>query len=187
MNAPSLDELYAEFLGNGAGDMMLDNPAFAAPPFPPAWAQTIGMGEPPESAQVDPMLGVTPAFGATTTAPAQYGYSPQPRPALPAPLAPPEDPAADLYGPFRSIWQGMQAQPEQDPLEALMAQMGPPEEPQLGVGDPRVPALPWEAAPQANYGAQRQPSRQEQAFAGRHPRVMERMNWLRNLRTQKGM
>lgn len=194
--ASSLDALYQQFLGQvPAGDLVLDDPAFATSPAFPAPSPfasegmmptypMMGMGELPESEMVDPMLGVTSDFGSAPLAASQYGYSPQPRPALPAPVAADE---AGLYGPFRGIWEEMQpAAP--DPLAALLAQMGPPPE---EVIEPRVPALPWQ--PTRAFGQPPQgrmqdpmPSRNERMLGQQHPRVMERVNWLRGLRAQRG-
>lgn len=185
----TLEDLYQQFLGvMPAGDAMLDMPTPAASPMTPAfppWAAggmmpsfpTLG-GEPPESAQVDPMLGVTNAFGAGTTAPAQYGYSPQPRPMLPAPIA---ADAQGLYGPFRGIWEG--AQEEEDPLAAMLAQLRPAAPAAM---EPRTPALPYEPARGFGQPPVPQPSRNERLLGQQRPRVMDRINWLRGLRAQRG-
>jgi len=149
------DELFGPYAAEG---MM--------PSFP-----SLG-GPPPESALVDPMLGVTNQFGMPATAPAQYGYNPQPRPPLPAPIAADE---AGLYGPFRGIWEEMQAEP--DPLAALLAR---PEEPMAP--EPRVPALPYEPAQQ--FIPPQSP--QERMMAQRYPRAMDRITRLRGLMANRG-
>lgn len=189
----TLDDLYSQLLGAAPPDeaALVEGvpPMMGQPPVGAPWSGmafpefALGGGMPgaqaPESAQVDPMLGVNPSYGAQTTAPAMYGYQPQPRPALPPRIA---DPAAELYGPFRDVWQGMQGQAEQDPLAALMTP--PPQEPQLGMGAPRTPGLPWDDrdpfVAQPGTGGER-------VLRGRgYGRVLDRVNWLRGLRSAKG-
>ncbi len=183
----TLDEMYAQMLGvMPAGDAMLDAPVAGQSPYLPPWqSEAMGMpfptslaggappmGEVPESAQPDPMLGVTSAFGQPATAPDQYGYNPQPRPMLPAPIT--ED-AAGLYGPFRGIWDQMQ-QEEEDPLAAMMAGGGMGQQP------------PSRGFGQQPYQQQQMPqSRGEGALRDQgYGRAMDRMNWLRGLRASKG-
>lgn len=182
----TLDDLYAQFLGvMPAGDAMMDAPLmgpFGAPmpPFsgdPGGFAMPFAMGETPESEVVDPMLGVTPAFGATTTAGAQYGYSPQPRPALPAPIA---DPAANLYGPFRGVWERMQAEP--DPLAALMTPAPEPAPPLMLSAPPNA-----QGRQMAPAMAARPPSPQEMLLRARgYGRAVDRVNQLDRLRAVRG-
>ena len=141
----------------------------------------MGAPAPAESEMVDPMLGVTPAFGATTTAGAQYGYSPQPRPALPAPIA---DPAAGLYGPFRGVWEQMQADP--DPLAALMGAGGAPAQqpPFMLSAQPNARAPQMAQAPAM---APRPPSPNELALRARgFGRAVDHVNRLDRLRALRG-
>lgn len=181
----TLDDLYAQLMGLlPAGDAMLDDPALGASPSMTPWQGTgFGfplavptVGAPPESTIPDENLGVTTAFGRPATAPAQYGYSPRPRPVLPAPIL--DDAAGGLYGPFRDVWEGMQTEP--DPLAALLTEAPPEQAPAAG-----RPGLPW---PALDRTAPRpaMPSRNEQMLAERHPRVVERLNWLRGLRASRG-
>jgi hypothetical protein len=200
----TLDDLYAQMLGAVPPEeaALVEGAPPMAPPVGAPWSGMAfpefalggGMpgGQPPESAQVDPMLGVNPNYGAQTTAPAMYGYSPQPRPMLPPQIAEP-DPAADLYGPFRDVWQGMQGQAEQDPLAALM--QPPPREagPQTpwGPAGERTlpPASPFEGPPFGQPDAfVAQPGQGgERVLHGRgYGRVLDRVNWLRGLRAQRG-
>lgn len=179
-----LDDLYAQMLGAmPAGDQMLDAPLAgpfgAMPPYSgapegfalPLTGAPMAAPAPAESALVDPMMGVTPAFGTTTTAGAQYGYSPQPRPMLPEPIA---ADAAGLYGPFRAVWEQMQAEP--DPLAALMAPAPTRESPFM-----------LSAQPNAAPAMMPPPSPGERALRERgYGRVVDRLNWLRGLRSQQG-
>jgi hypothetical protein len=166
--AYGINELAAQF-GAMAPEDELFGP-YAAEGMMPSFPM-LGAGETPESALVDPGLGVTNQFGMPATAPAQYGYTPQPRPMLPAPIAADE---AGLYGPFRGVWEQMQA--EEDPLAALMMR---PEE--AMPPEPRVPALPYEPTQQFIP-----PSPQERMMAERYPRAMDRLTRLRGLMAQRG-
>lgn len=177
----TLDDLYAQFLGAQPPAPMLGDPLGSPfgptmPPFsgdPGGFAMPFGeMTAAPESEMVDPMLGVTPAFGATTTAGAQYGYSPQPRPALPAPIA---DEAAGLYGPFRGVWERLQAEP--DPLAALMAPP-PAQEPPF-----RLSAQPNAAPPMMPP----QPSPSERMLRSQgYGHAMDHLNRINLLRARRG-
>lgn len=129
----TLDDFYAQMMANG-GTMP------QSPYLPPQQSDALGLPYPtslmgnemmtppggmPDSAMVDPMLGLTSDFGSAPTATDQYGYSTQPRTILPPQITEGPD---SLYGPFRRVWEGLQQ--EQDPLAALMAQSAiPPEEP----------------------------------------------------------
>lgn len=190
----TLDDFYAQMLAAAPPDeaALVEGappmgpagfPPYATPAFPEfAFGGGMPGAAPPESAQPDPMLGVNPGYGPATTAAAQYGYDPRPRPMLPPQIA---DPAAGLYGPFRGVWEQMQAEP--DPLAALMA--GPEQEPQLGMGDPRTPPLPEQLPPYGQQGAFVAGPAQggERVLHGRgYGRVLDRVNWLRSLRGQKG-
>lgn len=180
---------YARQLGLlPIGGQMLYSPLagpFGAPmpPFsgdPAGFAMPMMGGEMAESEMVDPMLGVTPAFGSTTTAGAQYGYSPQPRPALPEPIA---ADAAGLYGPFRGVWEQMQAQSETDPLAALMSPAPAQEQSPF-----MLRAQPQQAMQGGTRGGMpMQPSPAERMMRERgYGRAVDRINWLRGLRAQQG-
>jgi hypothetical protein len=168
MMAFGINDLAAQFGAMAPQDELFG--PYAAEGMMPSFPM-LGAGETPESAMVDPMLGVTNQFGMPATAPAQYGYNPQPRPPLPAPIAADE---AGLYGPFRGIWEEMQAEP--DPLAALLAR---PEEPLPP--EPRVPELPYAPAQQFIP-----PSPQERMMAQRYPRAMDRVTRLRGLMANRG-
>lgn len=193
----TIDDLYTQLLGAmpAVEPPVLPQSPYLSPqeseamglPFPTSLMGAMPAGELPESAQPDPMLGVTSAFGAPPTASTQYGYQPQARPMLPAAIT---DRADSLYGPFRQVWEGLQAEP--DPLAALMAP--PPAEP-----EPRhVPDLPWRinaTQPTWGQGGTQQPSTpqappptpQERAMQSRYPRAMSRIMQLRGIMARKGM
>ncbi|MBA3584385.1 MAG: hypothetical protein H0W36_07645 [Gemmatimonadetes bacterium] len=196
----TLDDFYAQMLGVMPPQEMgmAQGPVMPASPYAtPMQSEAMGMPfpmslmseAPPESAQPDPMLGVTSDFGSSASAPAQYGYSPQPRPALPTAISEDET-GAGLYGPFRGIWDEMQA--EEDPLAGMMAR---PQEPTPGMGDTRTPQLPWQesqgfgqAPPHLRGGAFGQPRQAGPGGPGgqRYGRAMERVGWLDSLRARRG-
>ena len=172
----SLDDFYAQMLN-------------MAPPDEAGLVE----GPLPASAVPDPMLGVTSNFGGPPTAAAQYGYSPQPRPPLPPQIAGgPEE----LYGPFRQIWDGLQA--EQDPLAGLMG--GMPQDPLMAGMPPMQPPMPPQGFPldpntlqywgpqegQDSFIAQPANGGERVLHANGFGRVLDRVNWLRSLRAQQG-
>lgn len=185
----TLDDYYAQMMGVMPAPQMPPPTGPVSPyatyppwetPFTP-FAMPFSMPEmsgepPPESAQPDPMLGVTSAFGQPATAPAQYGYTPQPRPMLPAPIT---DDASGLYGPFRDVWEQMQQEEPADPLAALMA--GPPPAP-----DDAGAIGPLHVGQQQQVMPQQMPSPQERMMQQRYPRAMERVNRLRGLMQRRG-
>lgn len=190
----TLDNLYGQLMGAMPASPYA-SPQLSADlglPYPTSLMSEMPGSSPlapsgmPASALPDATLGMTPAFGAATTAGDQFGYSPQPRPPLPAPIA---DEANGLYGPFRAVWDQMQQEP--DPLAALMAQMpdtsGMPGFPPAATpAGPMVPDRPFSLTmPDQGYGVGPSPGERMLAQRG-YGRVLDRLNWLRGLRAQRG-
>lgn len=199
----TLDDFYAQMLnvappGEAA---LVEGPVMPQSPYLPPWqSDAMGLpfptslmgggmpaGEVPASAEPDPMLGLTPSFGAEPTASAQYGYAPQPRPALPTGIQ--EGPDA-LYGPFRQVWEGLQQEP--DPLLAMLAgkQQAPPPPQQVPAQQPMMSPTttpqPWGPQPQDSFIAQPGDGGERVLHGRGYGRVLDRVNWLRGLRAAKG-
>jgi len=137
---------------------------------------------------------VQPSVGATedTAAPTLYGYSPQPRPALPGAIGTaPEDGSADLFGSYRDAYGGGEGEGKQSPEDLIAGLTG---------GNASLPGMPGEAPPSralqppwmgggtggGSFGPGPAPNPGHQLMNDRFPGALQRLNWLRDLRTRRG-
>lgn len=182
-----LDELLAQLEMNGSPLPLGGTPTLPQSPYLPAQTSSaLGLGYP--TPLMSEMPGSSPLAeepAAEPTAPAQYGYTPQPRPALPPAIA---DDATGLYGPFRDVYEGLRQ--EEDPLAALMT-------PEAAAPAPRL--LRTQEGPVgfgqgygggAMNGLSPAMSRSAQTLLRRSPaygRVIDRMGRLQAMRARKGL
>jgi hypothetical protein len=136
-----------------------------------------------------------PSVGATedSAAPTLFGYSPQPRPPLPGGIGtPPEEGANDPFAQFRGAWGGGEESggTPQDLLSSLTGGQGAM--PGMPGETPPSRALtpPWMGGGSGGGSFGPNPAEPDgpgqQMMRDRFPAAMQRLNWLRDLRTRRG-
>jgi hypothetical protein len=138
--------------------------------------------------------GAQPSEGATqdSAAPLLYGYQPQPRPALPGAIGtPPEEGANDPFAQFRGVYGGDTGNGKPSPDDLIAGLTG---------GDASLPGMPGEPPPGralsppwmgggsggGSFGPGPEPGPGHQLMRDRFPGALQRLNWLRDLRTKRG-
>jgi hypothetical protein len=133
--------------------------------------------------------GVQPSVGATpdSAAPTLFGYSPQPKPPLPTQIAGTEEaPSNPIFDQFKDVFGGDQAEP--DFLTQFMEENQKLPGARGATPDSRSLIPPWMGGGSGggSYGPGPTPSPAGQMMRDRFPAALQRLNWLRDMRTRRG-